>query len=435
MPKPISSPPLTRPIYPCRLDDLVIQTAQTPGAEHRACPSTAELLLARHAELARGEPVLIWPALSGILGVWAAGVAGGANVILLDTNLPAIETARATLAANRTSGVRCEVALPEVGAGYRAVLMPLPKGRDLARLMLLAAAEALAPGGSLYLAGANKEGIKSIAGDAAELYGEGEVLAFKHSNRVVRFIRPAALPEPLPERYAKPGIARGTWHQFSAELAGEPVTLETRPGVFSWRELDDGTARLLEHMTVQPYDRALDLGCGYGVIGLWMAARVPRGSVTLVDSDLLAVESARRNLAAHGYTDVPVFLGDGLEGLPNQRYTLIVSNPPFHADHQVNSATAERWMRLAYEHLSPRGRLVIVANRFLPYQRVLEAVFGNFEVVHEDTRFRVLQAVKAYRSRAEREGVAEADEWDDSAENEAIRAALASLKDKTHRES
>jgi 16S rRNA (guanine1207-N2)-methyltransferase len=154
-----------------------------------------------------------------------------------------------------------------------------------------------------------------------------------------------------------------------------------------------------------------------------MARRTARGSVTLLDSDILAVDCAERNLAANAVSGARVLLNDGLEGLERERYTLIASNPPFHSGQEVNSATTERWLKLAYARLEPRGRLVIVANRFLPYERVLNAVFGSSEVLYEDTRFRVLQAVKVYRKRGQAEPDAAADEWDDDAENEAIRSA------------
>ncbi len=417
-----STAPTLPPLTECRLDEQMIKAAPLPGSERRACPTMAELLIARNAEIARGERVLVLPAGAGVLAVWAAARTAPERVVACDTSLAAVQAARRTLAANRCERTRCEAALPDPStAPYDIALMSLPKGRDLARLLILAAARVLAPGGRLYLAGANDAGIKSVVTDAAALLGESEVLAFKGSNRIVRFIRPDALPEPLPAIYSAPGIAAGTYHILHIRLDDREYELATRPGIFSWRELDEGSARLLEHLPVHPYDRALDLGCGYGVIGLWMAQHTTRGSVTLLDSDILAFECAQHNREACGVTNASVLLNDGLEGLTGKRFTLIASNPPFHSGLEVSSATTERWLRLAYDHLEPRGRLVIVANRFLPYNHVLDAVFGASEVLWEDTRFRVLQAVKAYRKRSQAELGADEEDWDDEAENAYIR--------------
>jgi len=412
-------------LHDCYLDEQHIRVALPAGAGRRPCPTMAERLIARHAEVTRGQRVLVMPGGYGVLAVWAAGKTAQQLVRSFDTSLVAAEAARRTLAANRCGAVSALAALPEGDAVFDVALLTLPKGRDLARLMILAAAQALLPGGRLYLAGANDEGIQSVARDAAALLGQAEVLAYKGSNRVVLYQRPPALPHPLPPIYAAPGIAAGSYHRFEQTVAGETFVLHTRPGIFSWRELDAGTRILLEHLPVREYDHALDLGCGYGLVGLWMARRVTRGSVTLLDADMLAVDCAQRNLAENGVSGARVLLNDGLEGLERERYTLIASNPPFHSGQEVNSATTERWLKLAYARLEPRGRLVIVANRFLPYDHVLEGVFGASEVLYEDTRFRVLQAVKAYRKRGRLESEETVDEWDDEAENEAIRRARA----------
>lgn len=397
----------------CTLNGLTLRAAPAPGLQRQPCPTLAEELLARHAEIERGARVLIMPGGNGVLGVWSAGLSEQNLVHCYDTSIVATQVVQRTLTANRCGRVRAATSLPDEAAGpYDVALMTLPKGRDLARLLILTMARALRPQGRLYLAGPNDGGIKSIVDDATELLGPAEVLAYKGGNRVVCFIRPADLPTDLPASYCAPGVAAGSYRALHVTTAGEEYELQTRPGVFSWRELDAGTAMLLENLTVHPHDIALDLGCGYGLIGMYMARHTERGEVTLIDADSLACDCAERNLAADGAFNTRVLLNDGLEGLGRERFTLIASNPPFHSGQEVSSKTTERWLRLAYTHLEPRGRLVLVANRFLPYDHVLETVFGSCEVVAENTRFRVLQAVKVYRKRGQPEAGVD-DEWDD----------------------
>ncbi|MHB9031435.1 MAG: methyltransferase [Anaerolineae bacterium] len=424
MPDKKKQAPALPPLVECRLEERVFKIAPLPGTDHQPCPTMAEMLIVRQAEVNKGDRVLVMPAGTGFLASWAASRTPADHVLAFDTSLVNVQAAQRTLAANRQERVITSAAVPEPSLEpFDAVLMTLPKGRGLARLLILAAARVLTPGGRFYLAGANKAGIKSIAADAAQLLGEQEVLFFKGGSRVVRYIRPEVLPDELPSIYQEPGIAAGTYHMLQVALDGHEYALATRPGVFSWRELDTGTLRLIEHLPVHPYDNALDLGCGYGILGLWIAQHAARGSATLVDADILALECARRNLAALGIENAAVQLSDGLEGLPGKRFTLIASNPPFHSGLEVSSATTERWLRLAYEHLEPRGRLVIVANRFLPYERVLNEVFGASEILWEDTRFRVMQAVKEYRKERRGGSASDEEDWDDESENEAIRQA------------
>jgi 16S rRNA G1207 methylase RsmC len=70
------------------------------------------------------------------------------------------------------------------------------------------------------------------------------------------------------------------------------LTLKTRWGVFSPRSIDDGTLLLMKYLKVGEADKCLDLGCGYGPIGLAVAKSCPKGEVHMVDNDFIAVETA-----------------------------------------------------------------------------------------------------------------------------------------------
>ena len=71
-------------------------------------------------------------------------------------------------------------------------------------------------------------------------------------------------------------------------------------------------------------------------------------------------------LALNRVANAQVVLGDGLAAVPGRRFTLVVSNPAFHVGHATSSAVAEAFIRQAFWALGPRGRLVLVANRFRP---------------------------------------------------------------------
>ncbi|NLD72883.1 MAG: methyltransferase, partial [Chloroflexi bacterium] len=137
--------------------------------------SRAEMLLAKYAEIEEGERVLVQPGGHGALGVWLAEETSAGEVILGETNAVAAEATDATCRQNRCGErVRVHVGLPaDAGPDLDVALLRAPKGRDLARLLFLEALHALRPGGRMYLAGANREGIKSLDKDATALFGPG----------------------------------------------------------------------------------------------------------------------------------------------------------------------------------------------------------------------------------------------------------------------
>src|SRR4051812_3520224 len=115
------------------------------------------------------------------------------------------------------------------------------------------------------------------------------------------------------------------------KLRGFDLRLATQPGVFSDDAVDPGTRLLVEAIHVSPTARVLDLGCGYGPIGIVAAKLATKGEVVLVDSDIRATRLAQRNLELNGVTNATVVLGDGTHDLPpKQKFHVIVSNPPTH---------------------------------------------------------------------------------------------------------
>jgi 16S rRNA (guanine1207-N2)-methyltransferase len=375
-----------------------IHLVTRPGFPAWGHVSQAAQLIAGCARIERHEHVLVYPCGHGALGVWAAMHTSPQYVTLRDTHFVALEMARRTLAANQCGAAQTEVGFPapEI-ATYDVVMMLLPKGRDLTRLLFLYSLNALREGGRLYLAGANDEGIKSAISDGEALLGPSTMLAYKGGNRVVSFRRGPSPDPDLPDIYRTPGLISGTYTTFQAKVRDESFHLRTRPGVFAWRGLDTGTEQLLEVLDVRPSDIVLDVGCGYGVIGMYAARRALRGQVTLVDVDALACECARASLAANGLEHIEVLLGDGLAAVAGRRFTLIVSNPPFHSGHSVDVEVAEAFVREAYAALEPRGRLVLVANRFLPYDQIMTQAFGDVTVLLKTGQYHVLSATKIYQ--------------------------------------
>jgi 16S rRNA (guanine1207-N2)-methyltransferase len=182
------------------------------------------------------------------------------------------------------------------------------------------------------------------------------------------------------------------------QVRGFDLRFHTQAGVFAHRGLDTGTRLLLESMRVSPTARVLDLGCGYGAIGVVAARLATRGHVTLVDSDIRATRLAERNLQVNGVENAEVILGDGVRDLPpKSRFDVIASNPPTHSGREV----LDEMVAGAYRLLRPRGQVYLVINRLLSLRRQVEEVFGNSETVAREKSFVVIKAVKVPKSRVD----------------------------------
>jgi 16S rRNA (guanine1207-N2)-methyltransferase len=261
--------------------------------------------------------------------------------------------------------------------------------RGLARRWLALARQAARPHGVVLVAGANDAGIKSVIGDARDAIGLSAVEDYRRRSRVAHIAVPP-VPPAAPEWLEEPGIAPGTWARFAVSEGGVDLVFESLPGVFSADRLDEGTRLLLEHLDVPAGAAVLDVGGGAGVIGV-VAGRRGAGSVTMTDVNLLAVAAAGRN--AHlTETAVEVVARDVYDGVGERRFDLIVSNPPFHQGKVVDYDMTRRLIAEAGEHLKPGGRLVIVANAFLPYDRLMRERFGEVETLAATRQFRVLAA-------------------------------------------
>ncbi len=181
---------------------------------------------------------------------------------------------------------------------------------------------------------------------------------------------------------------------FTAELGGRLMSLRSTWGLFSPREVDEGTRLLLAHLQVEPTADCLDLGCGYGAIGLALAALAPRGQTLLVDKDFVAIDFARRNLEANHLDNAQALLSNGFDQIdPRRRFDLIASNVPA----KVGKELLALLLHDAHARLRPGGRLYVVTiNGLREYmKRNLTEVFGHYEKLKQGAHYTVALAERA----------------------------------------
>ncbi len=177
------------------------------------------------------------------------------------------------------------------------------------------------------------------------------------------------------------------------ELLGHPMTFHTTWGLFSPKAIDAGTHLLLKHLQVNPDERAIDLGCGYGPLGLSIAKSAPQGHCTLVDKDFVAVDYARKNAQLNHINNAEVFLSNGLDQVPReQTFTLAVTNLP--------AKTGKEHYYLFFndikDRLEPGGRFYVVVitglRQFIA--RSFKEVFGNHKKIKQGKSYTVAMAEK-----------------------------------------
>jgi 16S rRNA (guanine1207-N2)-methyltransferase len=167
------------------------------------------------------------------------------------------------------------------------------------------------------------------------------------------------------------------------------LRLQTEPGLFSPQRADAGTLAMLSLITFEPQDKVLDLGCGYGLVGILAANHVSPERVIMVDNDPRAVAVARCNADANGVPGVTVGLHDGFRGMPETQFTKIISNPPYHVDFSVPKHFIEK----GFNRLALGGTMWMVTKRRDWYRNKLSAIFGGCRV-HEVDGYCVFEATK-----------------------------------------
>ena len=180
--------------------------------------------------------------------------------------------------------------------------------------------------------------------------------------------------------------------EFRAELRRMSLTFSTTWGLFSPKAIDAGTHLLIEHLDIQEGDTCLDLGCGYGAIGITLAKYEPTATVYMVDKDFVAVDYAHKNVKQNRLQNCHVLLSNGFSHLPDTEFDLIVSNLPAN----VGKELLQIFLADARHHLKPNGHLYVVTISGLRafIKRNFMTVFGNYRKVKQRNTHTVAMATR-----------------------------------------
>lgn len=182
--------------------------------------------------------------------------------------------------------------------------------------------------------------------------------------------------------------------EISVTLKGNTLTFTTDAGVFSKDRIDFGSQVMIEAIeeSVFPNKRVLDVGCGYGPVGIALAKANPSFTVDMIDVNERALELAKKNAALNKVDRVSIFLSSIYDGVKHTNYGAIISNPPIRAGKE----TVHQIITEAKDHLAEDGVLIIVIQRKQgapSAKKVMEATYGNVTRIGLDKGYWVLQSI------------------------------------------
>ena len=194
--------------------------------------------------------------------------------------------------------------------------------------------------------------------------------------------------------YSKNPQTKSNPREWTDVLRGEKFRFQTDAGVFSKSEVDFGSRLLIETFQGSEIDGpVLDVGCGYGPIGMAVAKAFPQKQVHMVDVNTRAIELAKTNVEKNDISNAEIYESDGLSAVEASGFSAILTNPPIRA----GKDTIFRFYEEAAEKLANGGSLwvVIQKKQGAPSTQVkLEELFGEVKVADKKKGYFIFEARK-----------------------------------------
>lgn len=309
----------------------------------------------------------------------------------------------ANLAANGLikGGMQVISPLDTLPHSTELVLVRMPKSLDLFEFYLAQAVGASSPNARIVVGFMTRYFTPRML-EIAHKYA-GQVTQSKAKKKARLFIlndlKSGLQSSHLPEMSRIASVSTATTsalHQLMHSIPFGGTQFQQFYGVFSASHIDYATQFLLPFLPPAQTGllpdaslQLLDIGCGNGIIGHQLLQLYPNASLTVTEDAALAIASARLNLDPDRTTFI---YDDSLTELAKATQDLVVTNPPFHLDHENNIEVSLSLFRQASRVLKPNGQFILVANRHLNYITHLVKVFSEVKRIGENDKFEVLSA-------------------------------------------
>lgn len=184
--------------------------------------------------------------------------------------------------------------------------------------------------------------------------------------------------------------------QFTQQVLGKPMQFSSTWGIFSPEKLDDGSLMLLDYIDFSGLGadaHSIDLGCGYGVLGMTAARECPNGQHTLIDKDFVAIDYAKKNCLTNQLHNTEVHLSNGFAQVnPAKKFDLVMSNLPAKASKEQHYL----YLLDAYQAMNTGASFYVVTINGLRdfMKRTFTEVFGNTKKLKQGKTYTVTRAIK-----------------------------------------
>ena len=181
---------------------------------------------------------------------------------------------------------------------------------------------------------------------------------------------------------------------INSTIANENFKFYTDNGVFSKESVDFGTKTMLESFSTEKVNaQVADIGCGYGVISIFLAKKYPTFKFTMVDVNNRVLELSRKNIELNKIeNEVEVLESSSFDNVKGN-FDIVITNPPIRAGKKI----VHKIMTASYEHLNPQGELWVVIQKkqgMASCKKLLEDTFSIVEIITKNKGYYILKAVK-----------------------------------------
>ena len=268
---------------------------------------------------------------------------------------------------------------------FSRIVYRISKEKLVAHHCINQAIRHLDEGGELILIGGKQDGLKSIAKNAAQTYGQKSNTKKVGNTYVATLARPASLNA----EQQLPCNDYGTLRQ----VEHKGVRFHSKPGVFGWEKVDRGSELLISVLpTIKRYMKSvgsvLDLGCGWGYLML-ATKEWDVETRCATDNNIAAVDAARKNFADAGLNVDCVT--DDCASEVRGRFDLILCNPPFHQGFAVSDTLTDKFLAAATRLSRRSTRAIFVVNQFVPLEKHAGKYFSQCRLLLAEDGFCVYE--------------------------------------------
>ena len=296
---------------------------------------------------------------------------------------------------------------PFADNNFDQVLYRVSKEKLVTHHIINSAKRVLSNSGYLTLVGEKSDGIKSYTDKAGRYFDDNNHAKSKAKKNGTAYIATIATTThsatTQPQTSAQQPLDDGDYPQLRPCITIDGKTLLSKPGLFGWNKIDQGSAFLADHLNDffqmlnqnlgRKPNNILDLGCGYGYLSM-MAHQftTPDISIVATDNNAAAITACTENfslLGINGEVIVSNCADDIEQQLNVVGFDAVICNPPFHQGFDTNNELTQRFVTSSYRHLISGGMALFVANRFVPIENCAEKFFEITKLA-ENKSFKVI---------------------------------------------